>query len=354
MKRFHDRELILTPEDSKTFLEFLLHRCDVEKCPPYVENITWRCFTRIEDRHLLLTFLPETYKALQSFAKILKEDENALRIKGRQNVSTSNVSSLYDETEVEDECSETVGKFWRSRRSSEGSCVDLSIFVYDFSLSSFMENKLFEDILLDYRDSLGEFGSNPDLHTSKELTHHCIIVYDMFLYCFVSTVFESLRKNEFVDDDNVDETLAICSDNIPEEIDIFGFLGSICGHIKHASIGEKDCEESLEDWDRAHERNAIEFLRGQIVKRNESVWAPNCEELLGLHDFIQKRFDKVLKKYFSPIPNKKDHYFYNPDFLKDFSQVCFQFILMNIQPLYLPLFPNSFIFCSKSLEHLFT
>ena len=335
MERLHDRELTLTAEDSRRFLHFCLQRIGIGK-PKRDQDITWRCFTRTENNILLLTFLPASFQSLQAFARVAKEleHESCVDLESKPSVlfrkiqaSTFNKNLETDyQVNNDDDSSETVGKFWRSRRSSQRSCVDLSLFVYDFALSSLTENvsESFEDILLDYRKKLAQFGQNASLEKSKELRFHCMAIYELFLYCFVSTVFESLRRGEQVDDDNLDEVLAICSDHIPEEIDIFGFLGNVCGHIKHPTNIGTVSKESLEDWKQIHEENAINFLRTNYdVNCSKSLWGSKCEELDGLHDFIQRRFDLVLEKYFSPIPNRRDHYFYQPYFLKDSYQVCF-------------------------------
>ena len=334
MGRLHDRELTLTTEDSRRFLDFSLQRIGVGK-PDQDKSIKWRCFTRTENGHLLVTFIPASFQALQDFAMEVKDLESrsvdaSLETKAsamfRKRQASTSAKSLNTErrTSNDDNSSETVGKFWRSRRSSQRSCVDLSLFVYDFAISSLTDNdESLQDILLDHRNRLAQFEQNVSLEKSKELRSHCMAVYELFLYCFVSTVFESLRRGESVDDDNLDEVLAICSDHIPEEIDIFGFLGNVCGHIKHPTNVSSVCNESLEDWQRIHEENAINFLRtNHDVNSSEPLWASRCEELDGLHDFIQQRFDLVLQKYFSAIPNRRDHYFYRPYFLQDSYQVC--------------------------------
>ena len=340
MERLHDRELTLTAEDSRRFRDFSLQRIGIGKSTQD-ENITWRCFTRMGNNHLLLTFLPASFQSLQAFGRVVKELEEhescvdpsleskpSVLFRKRQASSFNKTVEVDHHDNNDDDRSETVGKFWRSRRWSQRSCVDLSLFVYDFVLSSLTDNdnnESFEDILLDHRNRLAQFEKNDSLEKSKELRSHCMAIYELFLYCFVSTVFESLRRGEHVDDDNLDEILAICSDLIPEEIDIFGFLGNVCGHITHPTNIGSECEKSLEDWKRIHEENAVNFLRNKYdVNSSESLWTSKCEELYGLHDFIQRRFDLVLEKYFSPIPNRRDHYFYLPHFLKDSYQVCFR------------------------------
>ena len=337
MERLHDRQLTLTAEDSQRFLDFSLQRIGIGK-PNQDKNITWRCFTRTENSHLLLTFLPASFQDLQDFAAVVKDLESrqsdvdpsleskpSVMFRKRQASTCSRTLDTDRQESSGKDSDKTVGKFWRSRRWSQRSCVDLSLFVYDFALSSLTDdNESFEDILLDYRNRLAQFEQNTSLEKSKELRSHCMALYELFLYCFVSTVFESLRRGEQVDDDNLDEVLAICSDHIPEEIDIFGFLGNVCGHIKHPSNADSECKKSLEDWKRIHEQNAINFLRSNHdVNSSQSLWASKCEELDGLHDFIQQRFNSVLQKYFLAIPNKRDHYFYHPHFLQDSYQVFF-------------------------------
>ena len=334
MERLHDRELTLTTEDSRWFLNFSLQRIGVGKAKEE-KNITWRCFTRTDNNHLLLTFLPASFESLQTFANLLTELEHessvdpsleskpSVMFRKRQ-ASTFNKTLETDHHDDDDDRSETVGKFWRSRQWSQRSCVDLSLFVYDFALTSLTEHNHTEidDILLDYRHKLTQAKQNERLEKSKELCSHCIAIYELFLHCFVCTVFENLQRGEPVDDDNLNEILAICSDHIPEEIDIFGFLGHVCGHIEHATNTFSESEESLEDWKRIHEKDAINFLRSNNdVNSSKSLWGSKCEELYGLHDFIQRRFDAVLGKYFTRIPNKRDHYFYRPYFLQDSCQV---------------------------------
>ena len=335
MGRLHDRELTLTTEDSQRFLDFSLTRIGVGK-PKQEENITWKCFTRVENNHLLMTFVPASFQSLQTFVRVLKELEQQSSVDSSTSKPSvllrkrkaSTLSKTLDTDQYgsnNGDTKETVGKFWRSRRWSQRSCVDVSVFVYDFSLS-FLTKKdhtEYEDILLDYRNRLAQFEKNTNLENSKELRFHCMAIYELFLYSFVSTVFEVLRRGELVDDDNLDEILAICSDHIPEEIDIFGFLGNMCGHINHPPLSSLVCEESLEDWKEVHEESAINFLRNNHdVNSSESLWGPKCEQLDGLHDFIQHRFHLVLEKYFSPIPNRRDHYFYRPNFLQDSYLVC--------------------------------
>ena len=333
MERLHDRELTLTAEDSRRFLDFSLRRIGLGEAGQE-EKITWRCFTRTDNNHLLLTFVPASFESLQRFARLLTnlehessvdpspESKPSVLFRKRQ-ASTFN-KTLETNHHDEDEDRETVGKFWRSRQWSQRSCVDLSLFVYDFALSSLTENDRTEvdDILLDYRNKLTNVKKNDSLEKSKELSSHCIVIYELFLYCFVCTLFENLRLDEPVDDDNLDQILAICSDHIPEEIDIFGFLGNVCGHIDYATNTSSESQESLEDWRQIHEKNAINFLRiNHDVHSRESLWGSKCEDLNGLHDFIQRRFDSVLGKYFTRIPNKRDHYFYRPYFLQDSFQV---------------------------------
>lgn len=333
MERLHDRELTLTTEDSRRFLDFSLQRIGVVKTKEE-KKITWRCFTRTDNNHLLLTFLPASFESLHTFAKLLTEIEHESSVDPsleskpsvvfRKRLASTFNKTLETNHDDDDDRSETVGKFWRSRQLSRRSCVDLSLFVYDFALSSVTENDHteFDDILLDYRNKLTNVRQNESLEKSKELFSHCIAIYELFLYCFVCTVFENLRRGEPVDDDNLDEILAICSDHIPEEIDIFGFLGNVCGHIEHATNTSLESEESLEDWKLIHEKNAINFLRSNNdVNSSKTLWGSKCEELDGLHDFIQRRFDAVLGKYFTRIPNKRDHYFYRPYFLQDSCQV---------------------------------
>lgn len=333
MERLHDRELTLTSADSQIFLDFSLQRIGLGKSKQD-GSVTWRCFARTENDHLLLTFVPASFQSLQAFVRVVKElesdDEHSLDFMLRKKqASTFNMelNSTDQNEKTDDDSRETVGKFWRNRRSSQRSCVDLSVFVYDFALSSLTEIDTItplQDILLDYRNKLGQFEQNASLEKSKELRFHCMAIYELFLSCFVSTVFESLRKGENVDDDNVDEVLAICSDHIPEEIDVFGFLGNICGHIKHPTNTGSVCssKESLGDWKSTHEENAINFLRNNCdVTSTEALLPKCCEELEGLHDYIQQRFHSVLQKYFSPIPHRKDHYFYRPFFLQDSYQV---------------------------------
>ncbi|XP_028404501.1 KICSTOR complex protein SZT2-like [Dendronephthya gigantea] len=327
MERLNDRELTLTSEDSQIFLDFCLQRVGLGKSKQD-GSVTWRCFTRMENNHLLLTFVPSSFQSLQAFARIVKELESydeqstestasVMHRKRQASAFNMELDSTDQQEKPDDDNSKTVGKFWRNRRSSQRRCVDLSVFVYDFSLSSLTEidtGTSLKDILLDYRNRLERFEQNASLEKSKELRFHCIAIYELFLYCFVSTVFESLQRGENVDDDNVDEILAICSDHIPEEIDLFGFLGNICGHIKHPTNTGSVCssEESLQDWKCTHEENAINFLRSNCDVTSTKEFWPRCEELYGLHDYIQQRFHLVLQKYFSPIPNRKDHYFYLP------------------------------------------
>lgn len=333
MGRLHDRELALTAEESQAFLGFSPHRIGIGE-PRKEEHITWRCFTRVENNQLFLTFLPASFASLQAFARLVKdlepescgdptlEAEPNTLLRKKQLSTSENILDTYENED--DDSNKTIGKFWRSQQLSQRSCVDLSLFVYNFNLSSLTDGDFQpnDDISLDYRNRLGQFEQNENLAKSKELRFHCMAIYELFLYCFVSTVFESLQRGENVDDDNLDEVLAICADHIPEEIDIFGLLGNICGHIKYPFNTGSVCEPSLEDWQRVHEDNAINFIRSDYgLKSSESLW--KCEELDGLHDFIQRRFHMALEKYFSPIPNKRDHYFYRPHFLQDSYQVCF-------------------------------
>ena len=325
MDRLHERKLTLTLEDSQRFSSLIRSGRGRGK---HDKNVTWRCFARVDNDHLLLTFLPASYQSLQNFAKAPTE------LKGER--SNSEHTSLPTRESFETGYSDhldgdtsrgTFGKFWCRRRSDKRSCVDLSVFVFDFALSSLTESGLSNDrdlvntILLDYRNKLDQFDQVSLLDKSKELRSHCLAIYELFLWCFVSTVFESLRRSEHVDDDNLEEVLAICGDLIPEEIDITEFLGNICSHIKQPAKSaspksySSDEDDLFENNGRQHEESAINFLRSNCDSSvTSSQLDGKCEELSGLHDFIQRKFSTLLGKYFAPIPNKRDHYFYSPHF----------------------------------------
>lgn len=341
MKRLHDRELILTAEDSQRFSTLIPNK--FLKADPE-ETVIWRCFTRVESGHLLLTFLPASYNSLQTFCRVVSGvgpetgDSEHNTFDGEQPASLpKRPSSHKDQLEHgsadspdDDTSKETLGKFWCSTKVSKRSSADLSLFVYDFTVSSLAEDDLSGDRqainepLLDYRNKLDRFEQDKSLEMSKESRSHSMAIYELFSWCFVSTVFESLRRGESVDDNNLDDVLAICSDHIPEEIDITEFLGNICGHINPSVNKASQAphfaheDESYESQKQRREESATEFLRNNCdSSASDPQWGDECENLSEIHDFIQKRFAALLGKYFAPIPNKMDHYFYRPYCLQD-------------------------------------
>ena len=342
MKRLHDRELILTPEDSQRFSTLVQNTFSTADPD---ETVIWRCFTRVESGHLLLTFLPASYHSLQNLSRVASGVGPETGVGDEHNTFDSEQpiflprrpSSRKDQHEHDsadsrddDTSKETLGKFWCSTKVSKRSSVDLSLFVYDFAVSSLAEDGLSGDrqpineALLDYRNKLDRFENDKILDMSKESRSHSMAIYELFSWCFVSTVFESLRRGESVDDGNLDDVLAICSDHIPEEIDITEFLGNICGHINPSVNKASQApyfaheDESYESQKQRREESATEFLRNNCDPSvSDPQWDEKCEELSEMHDFIQKRFSALLGKYFAPIPNKMDHYFYRPYCLQD-------------------------------------
>ncbi|XP_043941348.1 KICSTOR complex protein SZT2 isoform X2 [Protopterus annectens] len=196
-------------------------------------------------------------------------------------------------------------------------------------------------------------------HRHKELANHCSLLQEHYHQCYVKAVFRSLQQTCSVSSQDLLTAMDYCEE-VLQEINITGFLQTLCGHIRAFRdrqefqvedemdlnsatfvIGSVEQQEEraqltrgvlssvssqeTEDYSELEARSPPSAATSPVIAEEPKVRktlaefplsllqsSQTCEVFPNLHKIIQDKFLQIGGEYFKVVPSNSHYFFYCP------------------------------------------